>query len=97
MSNDGHLPAGVAKGELLAALDKVVSGSEHLKIQYAGKEPVCVISAEDYRSFRYLLEAAADRLDLQEAETRITSSDRDSVDFDEFFTELEKWTDPVLN
>lgn len=85
-----NLSAGVAKGELLAALDKVVSGSEHLKIQSAGKEPVYVISAEDYRLFRYLLEAAEDRLDLQEAETQITSSNRDSVRFDEFFAELER-------
>jgi PHD/YefM family antitoxin component YafN of YafNO toxin-antitoxin module len=70
-------------------LNYIASGGEHIEIERLGKDPVYLISAQDYQLFLKLLEKAEDQADLQEAEKRINDPQQETLGFDKFFAELE--------
>jgi PHD/YefM family antitoxin component YafN of YafNO toxin-antitoxin module len=84
------LSSGKARNSFADTLNHVAYGSEHIAIQRPGKDPVYMISAQDYELFLKLLEQAEDDLDLQEAEERMADPSQQRVGVDEFFAELER-------
>ncbi len=70
------------------SLDRFDYNSEHIEIKRSGKESVYVISAKDYELFQQLLQQAEDKLDYQEAETRMNEPAQKKIAFDEFFADL---------
>lgn len=70
-------------------LNRVAYGSEHTAIERSGNEFVYLISAKDYKLFQQLLRQAEDKTDLKIAESRINDSQKGTVGFDEFFSDLE--------
>ena len=70
------------------SLDRFDYNSEHIEIKRSGKESLYVISAKDYQLFQQLLQQAEDRLDYQEAETRMQDPSQKKIAFDEFFADL---------
>ncbi len=83
------LSSGQARKNFADTLNRVTYGSEQIEIKRSGKEPVYMISAEDYQLFQQLLQQAEDKIDLQEAESRINDPQQERIDFDEFFTDLQ--------
>ncbi|MEM9276671.1 MAG: type II toxin-antitoxin system Phd/YefM family antitoxin [Cyanobacteria bacterium P01_F01_bin.143] len=83
------LSSGEARKNFADTLNRVAYGSEHIAIKRSRKEAVYLISAKDYELFQQFLEQAEDKIDLEEAESRMNNSQQQTIDFDEFFNDLE--------
>ena len=82
------LSSGQARKNFADTLNRVSYGSEHIAIERSGKEPVYMIPAKDYELFQHLLQQAEDKIDLQEAESRMNDPEQKKIEFDDFFADL---------
>ena len=89
ISNMKFLSSGEARKNFADTLNRVAYGSEHIAIKRSGKEAVYLISSKDYELFQQFLQQAEDRIDLEEAESRMNDSQQEIIDFDDFFNDLE--------
>ncbi|MEM9271543.1 MAG: type II toxin-antitoxin system Phd/YefM family antitoxin [Cyanobacteria bacterium P01_F01_bin.143] len=83
------LSSGEVTKNFADTLNRVVHGSEQIAIKRSEKEVVYMISAQDYQLFQQLLQQTEDKIDLEEAESRINDPQQNTIGFDEFFTDLE--------
>lgn len=84
-----HLSSGEVRQNFADTLNRVAYGSEQIAIQRSGKDNVYLISAQDYQLFQQLLQETEDRMDLESAESRMNDPQQQTVDFDDFFDDLE--------
>ena len=83
------LSSGEVTKNFTDTLNRVVHGSEQIAIKRSEKEVVYMISAQDYQLFQQLLQQTEDRIDLEEAESRMNDTQKNTIDFDEFFYEFD--------
>ncbi len=83
------LSSGEAYQNFADTLNRVSYGNEHIEIKRSGKESVYIVSAKDYDLFQQLLQQAEDKIDIEEAESRMNDSEQQTIEFDEFFTDFE--------
>lgn len=83
------LSSAEARKNFADTLNRVAYGSEHIAIKRSGNEFVYMISAQDYELFQQLMQQAEDKEDIAIAESRMNDSQQETVDFDEFFADLE--------
>ncbi|MDJ0904345.1 MAG: type II toxin-antitoxin system Phd/YefM family antitoxin [Xenococcus sp. MO_188.B8] len=78
-----------ARKNFADTLNRVAYGAEHIAIKRSGNEFVYLISAQDYELFQQLVKEAEDKEDIAIAESRMNDPQQETVDFDEFFADLE--------
>jgi prevent-host-death family protein len=77
-----------ARSRFSDILNRVAYAHEQIAIRRRGKEPVYLISSQDYDLFQQLLELHEDRADIQLADERMSNPEQERVSFETFFEEL---------
>ncbi len=83
-----QLSAREARSHFSDILNRVAYAQEQIAIQRRGKDPVYLISAQDYALFQQLMELHEDQADIRLADERMSDPNQERVGFENFFEEL---------